>query len=48
MHMCMHMHMHMQVVERLRGTLPVVVEEDNWEETAEELDDTFIGDAEIW
>mmetsp|Transcript_14440 Transcript_14440/g.31279 ORF Transcript_14440/g.31279 Transcript_14440/m.31279 type:complete len:294 (+) Transcript_14440:62-943(+) len=37
-----------QVVERLRGTLPVVVDSEAWEETAEELDDIFIGDAELW
>ncbi|GAB4823667.1 hypothetical protein N2152v2_010713 [Parachlorella kessleri] len=37
-----------QVVSRLGGDLPVVVEEEGWEETGEELDDIFIVDAEIW
>lgn len=33
---------------RLRGAVPVVIREDEWEETAEELDDMFLGDAEVW
>ena len=37
-----------QVVRRLQGDLPVWVEADTWETTGEELDDIFIGDAEIW
>jgi hypothetical protein len=36
-----------QVVSRLRGTLPVVVVGETWEDTGEELDDLFIGDAEL-
>lgn len=37
--------------ERLEGGLPVVIacgEGSDWEETAEELDDIFLGDADIW
>lgn len=33
---------------RLKGPLPVYIDADDWEETAEELDDIFLGDAEIW
>lgn len=33
---------------RLGGSLPVLVEGAEWEETAEELDDLFLGDAEVW
>lgn len=33
---------------RLSGPLPVWLEADEWEEGAEELDDIFLGDAEIW
>ncbi|KAL4423624.1 hypothetical protein ABPG77_009211 [Micractinium sp. CCAP 211/92] len=35
-------------VPRLGGSLPVALEEETWEETAEELDDIFLGDAELW
>ncbi|CAD7699167.1 unnamed protein product [Ostreobium quekettii] len=34
--------------ERLGGWLPVVIEGDNWEDIAEEIDTIFLGDAEIW
>ena len=37
-----------QVVDRLRGELPVFIDAEDWEDIAEELDDTFLGDAEIW
>ncbi|KAG2490235.1 hypothetical protein HYH03_011359 [Edaphochlamys debaryana] len=37
-----------RVVKRLGGTLPVWLDADNWEESAEELDDIFLGDAELW
>ncbi|GLC33045.1 hypothetical protein PLESTB_000376900 [Pleodorina starrii] len=37
-----------RVVGRLGGTLPVWLDADSWEEHAEELDDTFLGDAELW
>ncbi|GAX75501.1 hypothetical protein CEUSTIGMA_g2944.t1 [Chlamydomonas eustigma] len=38
-----------QVVDRLHGTLPLVIEGgEDWEEPAEELDDIFLGDAELW
>lgn len=33
---------------RLGGSLPVAIEAEGWEEAAEELDDTFLGDAELW
>ncbi len=37
-----------QVVSRLQGNLPVLVEGAVWEDAAEELDDRVVGDAEIW
>jgi hypothetical protein len=37
-----------QAVDRLGRDLPVLVANDMWEETAEQIDDIFIGDAEIW
>ncbi|KAI3431827.1 hypothetical protein D9Q98_010580 [Chlorella vulgaris] len=36
------------LVPRLGGTLPVAVEEEEWEDVGEELDDIFLGDAELW
>lgn len=36
------------VVPRLGGSLCVAVEEEDWEESGEELDDIFLGDAELW
>jgi ribose 5-phosphate isomerase A len=38
----------MQVVPRLNASLPVFIDAASWEESAEELDDVFLGDAEIW
>ena len=35
-------------VDKLGGSVPVVIEAENWEEYAEELDDLFLGDAEVW
>ena len=35
-------------VDKLGGSVPVVIEAQNWEEYAEELDDLFLGDAEVW
>ena len=32
-------------MSRLGGSLPIVVESEGWEATAEEVDDIFIGDA---
>lgn len=32
---------------RLGGALPVVIEEGDWEATGEEIDDIFLGDAEV-
>ena len=37
-----------QVVPRLGGSLPVVIEAEGWEDAAEELDSMFLGDAEVW
>jgi ribose 5-phosphate isomerase A len=38
------------VTQRLGGKVPVAIDADpdTWEETAEELDDIFLGDAELW
>lgn len=33
---------------RLCGSVPVLVDDEDWEETAELLDDVFIGDASLW
>ena len=42
----------MQVVQRLSGDVPVFIsageQPDDWEATAEEIDDRFVGDAQIW
>ena len=42
----------MQVVQRLSGDVPVFIsageQPDDWEPTAEEIDDRFVGDAQIW
>ncbi|KAF5842635.1 ribose-5 phosphate isomerase-related protein [Dunaliella salina] len=35
------------LVQRLRGPLPVLIEDQTWEETAEEVDDLVVGDAEV-
>lgn len=35
-------------VPRLCASLPVAIDADRWEEVAEELDDIFLGDAEVW
>ena len=35
-------------VDKIGGSIPIVVEAENWEEHAEELDDLFLGDAEVW
>ncbi len=37
-----------QVVPQLQGNVPVLVDGKTWEDTAEELDDLLLGDAEIW
>jgi hypothetical protein len=37
-----------QAVSGLAGTVPVVVEEEAWEETAEEIDDLVLGIGDIW
>lgn len=33
---------------QLDGPIPVLVKTGNWMETAEEIDDLFLGDAEVW
>lgn len=38
----------LQTTERLNAPLPVVIDSGDWENTAEALDDIFLGDAEIW
>ena len=42
----------MQVVQRLSGDIPVFISAgegpDDWEAPAEEVDDRFLGDAQIW
>lgn len=38
----------MQIVDRLAGDIPVFISADEWEDIAEEVDDRFLGDAEIW
>lgn len=42
----------MQVVQRLSGDVPVFISAgegpDDWEAPAEEVDDRFVGDAQIW
>lgn len=46
------LHACMQVVQRLSGDVPVFIsageEPDDWEAPAEEVDDRFLGDAQIW
>ena len=37
-----------QFREYVGGSVPVEIEMENWEETAEDLDDLFLGDAELW
>lgn len=37
-----------QYLRVIEGSIPVLVNPGNWMETAEEIDDLFLGDAEIW
>ncbi|RWR81880.1 putative ribose-5-phosphate isomerase 4, chloroplastic [Cinnamomum micranthum f. kanehirae] len=37
-----------QYTRDLHGSIPVLVNSVNWMETAEEIDDLFLGDAEVW
>eukprot|EP00892_Ulva_mutabilis_P010596 jgi/Ulvmu1/7909/UM004_0141.1 len=37
-----------QAVDRLGRDLPVLLDNEGWEDAAEEVDDIFVGDAEIW
>ncbi|CAL9169681.1 probable ribose-5-phosphate isomerase 4, chloroplastic [Musa acuminata AAA Group] len=37
-----------QYTSDLDGSIPVLVNSGNWLETAEEIDDLFLGDAEVW
>ncbi|GMP71535.1 hypothetical protein CsSME_00029895 [Camellia sinensis var. sinensis] len=32
----------------LEGSIPVLIKSFNWMETAEEIEDLFLGDAEVW
>lgn len=36
-----------QLVDKLTETVPIAVPADAWEEVGEELDDTFLGDAQL-
>ncbi|KAI5003356.1 hypothetical protein ZWY2020_030516 [Hordeum vulgare] len=35
-------------VSGIEGSIPVLVKSGNWIDTAEEIDDLFLGDAEVW
>jgi len=35
-------------VTGVEGSIPVLVKSGNWIDTAEEIDDLFLGDAEVW
>ncbi|URE27268.1 Ribose 5-phosphate isomerase A (phosphoriboisomerase A) [Musa troglodytarum] len=37
-----------QYTSDLDGSIPVLINSGNWLETAEEIDDLFLGDAEVW
>ncbi|WOL15348.1 putative ribose-5-phosphate isomerase 4, chloroplastic [Canna indica] len=37
-----------QYTSNLDGSIPVLITSGNWLETAEEIDDLFLGDAEVW
>ncbi|KAI3740121.1 hypothetical protein L2E82_30540 [Cichorium intybus] len=37
-----------QYKSRVDGSIPVLVNSVNWMDTAEEIDDLFVGDAEVW
>lgn len=37
-----------QYTKDFDGSIPVLVNPVNWMETAEEIDDLFLGDAEVW
>ena len=37
-----------QLVPQLGGILPVEIEAEEWLETAEEIDNIFLGDATVW
>ncbi|XP_010904676.1 probable ribose-5-phosphate isomerase 4, chloroplastic isoform X2 [Elaeis guineensis] len=37
-----------QYTRDLDGSIPVLINSGNWIETAEEIDDLFLGDAEVW
>lgn len=32
----------------VEGSIPVLIKSGNWIDTAEEIDDLFLGDAEVW
>lgn len=37
-----------QFVGTLDGAVPVLIQQENWLDVAEEIDDMFLGDAEVW
>uniref|UniRef100_A0A0D9ZDX9 ribose-5-phosphate isomerase n=2 Tax=Oryza glumipatula TaxID=40148 RepID=A0A0D9ZDX9_9ORYZ len=39
---------HEKYVKGIEGSIPVLVKSANWIDTAEEIDDLFLGDAEVW
>lgn len=39
---------HDKYVKSVEGSIPVLVKSGNWMDTAEEIDDLFLGDAEVW
>uniref|UniRef100_A0A0E0KJR6 ribose-5-phosphate isomerase n=1 Tax=Oryza punctata TaxID=4537 RepID=A0A0E0KJR6_ORYPU len=39
---------HEKYVKGVEGSIPVLVKSANWIDTAEEIDDLFLGDAEVW
>eukprot|EP00271_Cylindrocystis_brebissonii_P006735 TRINITY_DN1951_c0_g1_i1.p1 TRINITY_DN1951_c0_g1~~TRINITY_DN1951_c0_g1_i1.p1 ORF type:complete len:350 (+),score=43.35 TRINITY_DN1951_c0_g1_i1:228-1277(+) len=37
-----------QFVEKLTGAIPILIRSEEWLDIAEEIDDTFLGEAEVW
>lgn len=37
-----------QFVGKLEGAVPVLIQQEDWLDVAEEIDDMFLGDAEVW
>eukprot|EP00250_Pteridium_aquilinum_P011259 c19943_g1_i1 orf=958-1788(+) len=38
----------LKFTQALTGAVPVLIRQEDWLETAEEIDDLFLGDAEVW